>query len=68
MLRNCFYKTHICNKSWCSSVTIVSDYRLVDEVQSPAEAKDFSSTLCVQTGSEVHPASYPMDTGVLSRE
>jgi hypothetical protein len=26
-------------------------------VQSPAEVKDFSSNLCVQTGSEAHPAS-----------
>jgi hypothetical protein len=29
--------------------------------------KDFSSSLCVQTGSGAHPASYPMGTGVLSR-
>jgi hypothetical protein len=29
----------------------------------PAEAKDSSSSLCVQTGSEVHPASYPVSTG-----
>jgi hypothetical protein len=28
-----------------------------------AEAKDFSSNLCVQTGSEAHPTSYPMGTG-----
>jgi hypothetical protein len=32
-------------------------------VRSPAEAKDFSSNLCVQTGSEAHPASCPMGTG-----
>jgi hypothetical protein len=31
-------------------------------VRSPAEAKDFSPSPCVQTGSEVHPASYPMGT------
>jgi hypothetical protein len=31
-------------------------------VQSPAEEKDFSSSLYVQTGSEVHPASYAMGT------
>jgi hypothetical protein len=45
----------------------VSDYWLDDraiEVQSPAEEKeDFSSSLCVQTSSEAHPASYPMGTG-----
>jgi hypothetical protein len=35
-------------------------------VRSPAGAKDFSSILCVQTGSGAHPASCPMGTGVLS--
>jgi hypothetical protein len=29
------------------------------------EGKDFSSSLCVQTSSEAHPASYPMATGVI---
>jgi hypothetical protein len=33
----------------------------------PGLGKGFSSSLCVQTGSGVHPASYPMGTGVLSR-
>jgi hypothetical protein len=32
-------------------------------VRSPTEAEDFSSTLCVQTGSGAHPASYTMGTG-----
>jgi hypothetical protein len=32
-------------------------------VRSSAGAKDFSSNLCVQTGSGAHPASCPMDTG-----
>jgi hypothetical protein len=32
-------------------------------VRSPTGAEDFSSSLCVQTGSEVHPAPYPMGTG-----
>jgi hypothetical protein len=32
-------------------------------VLSAAEANDFSSSLCVQTSSEAHPASYPMGTG-----
>jgi hypothetical protein len=44
----------------------VSDYRLDDraiEVRSPAEAKDFSSSLCVQTGSGAHPESCTMSTG-----
>jgi hypothetical protein len=49
-----------------SSVSIVSGYRLDDrkiEVQSPAEARDFSSKLCVQNGSEAHPLSCTMGTG-----
>jgi hypothetical protein len=56
-------------RSQGSSVSIVSDYGLDDltiEVRSPAEAKDFSSILCVQTGFEAHPASCTMGTGVLS--
>jgi hypothetical protein len=35
-------------------------------VRSPAGAEDFSSNLCVQTGSGAHPPSCPMGTGVLS--
>jgi hypothetical protein len=44
----------------------VSDYGLDDRaigVRSPAGAKDFSSILCVQTGSGAHPASCTMGTG-----
>jgi hypothetical protein len=47
----------------------VCDYGLDDwtiGVRSPAGVKDFSSILCVQTGSGAHPASCPMGTGVLS--
>jgi hypothetical protein len=49
-----------------SSVSMMSGYGLDDRaigVQSPTEAKDFSSNLCVQTGSGVHPASCTMGTG-----
>jgi hypothetical protein len=49
-----------------SSVSIVSGYGLKDwaiEVRSPAEAKYFSSSLCIQTGSGDHPASCTMGTG-----
>jgi hypothetical protein len=49
-----------------SSGSIVSDYGLDDRaigVRSPAGEKDFSSILCVQTGSGAHPASCTMDTG-----
>jgi hypothetical protein len=45
----------------------VSDYGLDDRaigVRSPAGAEDFSSSLCVQTGSEAHPASCTMGTRV----
>jgi hypothetical protein len=49
-----------------SSVSVVSDYGLDDrafEVRSPAEAKDFSCSLCVQTGSVAHPTSCTMCSG-----
>jgi hypothetical protein len=49
-----------------SSVSIVSGYGLDDraiEVRPPAQAKDFSSSLRVQTGSGAHPASCTMGTG-----
>jgi hypothetical protein len=48
----------------------VSDYGLDDRasgVRSPAGAKDFSSNLCVQTGSGAHPASCTMGTGGKAR-
>jgi hypothetical protein len=57
-----------CYRSRVSSGSIVSDYGLDDRaigVLSPTGAKDFSSTLCVQTGSEAHPASCTMGTGGL---
>jgi hypothetical protein len=44
----------------------VSDYGLDDRaigVRSPAGTKDFSCSLCVQTGSGAHPASCTMGTG-----
>jgi hypothetical protein len=31
-------------------------------VHSLVEAKDFSSSICIQTNSEAHPASYSVDT------
>jgi hypothetical protein len=53
-------------RSRVSSGSIVSDYGLDDRaigVRSPAGAKDFSSSICVQTGSGAHPASCTMGTG-----
>jgi hypothetical protein len=35
----------------------------VIQVRSPAEAENFSSSLCVQTGSGSHPTSCTMGTG-----
>jgi hypothetical protein len=43
-------------KTGGSSVSIVSDYRLDDRGSISGIGKDFSSSLCVETGSEVHPA------------
>jgi hypothetical protein len=51
----------------CSLVSIVSVYRLDDqaiEVRSLAGPKDFSCSLCVQTGTGTSPASCTMATGV----
>jgi hypothetical protein len=48
-----------------SSVSIVSDYEMDDPVvgvRSPADAKGFSCSPCVQTSSKAHPASCPMGT------
>jgi hypothetical protein len=57
----------VASKEPGSSVSVVSGYRLHDwviEVRSLAGAKNFSSSLCVQTGSGAHPASCPMVTRV----
>jgi hypothetical protein len=40
----------------------VSENRLDDRGSIPAKAKDFYSSLCVQTSSEVYPASCTMCT------
>jgi hypothetical protein len=54
-----------CLRSWGSSINIVSDYRLNDQgLISSRGKKDLSSSLCVQTNSEAHLASYAMGTWV----
>jgi hypothetical protein len=61
-----FIRSTCTGRSRVSSVSIVSDYGLDDRafgVRSPAD--DFSSSLCVQTGSGAHPASCSMGTGGL---
>jgi hypothetical protein len=45
-----------------SSVRMVSEYRLNDRDSIPDTTKDLSSSLCVQTGFEAHPASCTMCT------
>jgi hypothetical protein len=42
---------------------IVHTIHIYLEVRSPAGAKDFSSSLCVQTGSGAHPSSCTMGAG-----
>lgn len=50
-----------------SSVSKVTSYELDDWGFIPNGGKGFSSSLCIQTGSEAHPTSYPMDNAVPSR-
>jgi hypothetical protein len=47
---------------WSEDCFII-DYWHVDYVGAVSTSKDFSSSLCVQTGSEAHPASCTMGTG-----
>jgi hypothetical protein len=66
---NVLFTRMLKTRSRFSSGSRVSDYGLDDranEVRSPAEARDVSSNLCIQTGSGAHPASCTMVTGVLS--
>jgi hypothetical protein len=44
-----------------SAQCLTTDWRA--GVRSPTETEDFSSNLCVHTGSGAHPASYTMGTG-----
>jgi hypothetical protein len=45
--------------------SVVSDYRLDDWGSIPGRGRGFFLLACVQTGTEAHPASYPMSTGGL---
>jgi hypothetical protein len=56
----------MCSAQWVSRVAqsvqcLTTDWTA--EVRFPTEAEDFSSNLCVQTGSQGHPPSYTMATG-----
>jgi hypothetical protein len=65
----CLFEFILVKGAWVEpriSVSIVSGYGLEDRtigLRSPAEAKDFSYSLCVQTGSGAHPASCTNGTG-----
>jgi hypothetical protein len=56
---SCQYRSHL---SLLLAITksLVSDYRLNDQVCSLAEAEDFFSTLCIQTSSWVPPPQPPL--------
>jgi hypothetical protein len=61
-----FLSTTVSKWRWGSSVRIVSGYGLDNRVIQdliPGRVRDFSSNLCVQTGSEAYPASCTMGTG-----
>jgi hypothetical protein len=58
-----FWKLELNSRSRGSSVSIMSDYGLDDWGSILTEAEDFSSSLCIQTGSGAHPASCRMGTG-----
>jgi hypothetical protein len=61
-----FIRAYCLHGSRGSSVSIVSGYGLDDreiQVRSPAEAKNFSSSFCVQTGCGAHPVSCSVGTG-----
>jgi hypothetical protein len=44
-------------------LTLFIYYRVDDRGSIPGRGKGFSSSLCVETTSEAHPASYSMGTG-----
>jgi hypothetical protein len=52
-------RTAVAQAVWC--LTMGWGWTIGD--QTPTEAEDFSSNLCVQTDSGAHPASYLMGTG-----
>jgi hypothetical protein len=53
------------NHGVAQSVQCLTTDRTIGD-RSPAEEKDLSSSICVQTSSGPHPASYPVGTGVFS--
>jgi hypothetical protein len=48
----------------CNNVNVTRSgfHHMTTGVRSPAEAKDFASSLCVQIGSGAHPPSYRIGT------
>jgi hypothetical protein len=71
-VRNYIQNLPICSmllscRSWCTSVSTVSDYRLDVQGSIPGRGKEFFSSLCVQISSEAQPASYPKVTAGKAR-
>jgi hypothetical protein len=59
------YRNYLFGSELVGSISVVSDYGPDDraiEIRSPSKAKEFSCSLCVQTGSEAHLASCTMGT------
>jgi hypothetical protein len=53
-----YFKVLAYQRSQGSSVNLVPNYGLDNQDSIPGRTKDFSSSLCVQTCSGGHPASY----------
>jgi hypothetical protein len=56
-----FLEAGVAQSVWCL------DYRLDERGSIPGRGKDLSSSLCVQTSSDAHPASFPTSTGSKAR-
>jgi hypothetical protein len=57
----CYHIMHVHGRGEKGVQCLTADWTA--RVRSPTEAEDFSSTLCVQTGSGAHPASCTVGTG-----
>jgi hypothetical protein len=58
-LLNTFFNLHIKCFPWAGAAQLFSDNGSGSQAASLTGAEDFSSSLCVQTGSGAHPASCP---------
>lgn len=58
--KNHVHRRDLNPRGWGGSVSVVSNYRLDDHSQIPRRGKDFSSRLCIETGSGAQSVFYPM--------